>query len=613
MEKQKRHRIVFLCALVFCFISSIVSVSAEDSAMFMDTVSVRDVSSQCYFGDQLDELSKEIYDVMVQNYVTDEETGDIDADFSVPFIFDATVAGTEIVQDEAFWEAYKQIKDAISRACQAMVKDYPRVFWISSLESGWSIIPVPSKESSTGYKGVVTSYTLRPVAYTYAGADKIETFYNSVATVKEAIEAKLNKDASDYEILKAIHDYLCRELEYNYAALSGDDEYQYAHNVYTVFAGSKMVACEGYAKAFKVLCDEFGIPCILVTGYGVTDSDSDAHMWNYVEMKDEKWYAVDVTWDDQDDGIHHTYFLAGAGTQGFYGYTFSEEHILDTGFAYPVLADERYEYDTESEKQLLAGKTVAENAIQTLTASNITTEEDIIGVVQKAVGSGLAVTVDGFTKTDATARKAGSITGTVTLTLNGTKTVMVPISLEIAKGKSAKTRDHAATALRWIIFFSVCAAAYSVAELKKNVLDGETGAKEMNREWEMAIMKEVKIIAMRILERVRIPYRTYICECEESVDALQTVDVLRQPYEKVYKALMTKGDSGNCYVFVIPIAEELGIEKAAKEVGEKSLSVLYVKCIHDVTEYDSSAKALEHVIVSGGQIGTQVELESEDL
>lgn len=613
MKKQKRQRIVFLCALVYCFISSIVPVSAGDSAMFMDTVSGRDVSSQCYFGDQLDELSKEIYDVMVQNYVMNEETGDIEADFSDPFTFDATVEGTEIVQDEAFWEAYEQIKDAISKACQAMVKDYPEMFWISSLESGWSIIPVPSKESSTGYKGIVTSYTLRPVAYTYAGMDKIETFHNSVAKVKEAIEAKLNEDASDYDILKAVHDYLCAELEYNYAARSGGDEYQYAHNVYTVFAGSKMVACEGYAKAFKVLCDEFGIPCILVTGYGVTDSDSEAHMWNYVEMKDEKWYAVDVTWDDQDDGIHHTYFLAGAGTQGFYGYTFSEEHIADYSFDFPALADVRYEYDAEGEKQLADGKTVAENAIQTLTASNITTEEDIIGVVQKAVGSGLAVTMDGFTKTEATARKAGSITGTVTLTLNGTKTVMVPVSLEIANGRSAKTGDHAATALRWIIFLSVCAAAYSVFELRKNVLDGGAGTKETSGEWEMAIMKEIKIIATRILERVRIPCRTYICECEESVDAIQTADVLRQPYEKVYKALMTKGDSGNCYVFVIPIAEELDIEKAAKEIGEKSLSILYVKTVHDMAEYGSSAKALEHVIVSGGQIGTQVELESEDL
>lgn len=528
MKKQKRQRLVFLCALVFCFISSIVPVRAGDSAMFMETDSVRDVSVQCYFGDQLDELSKEIYDAMVQNYVMNEETSDIEADFSVPFTFDATVEGAEIVQDEAFGEAYVQIKNAISRACQAMVKDYPEMFWLSSLESGWSIIPVPSKESSTGYKGIVTSYTLRPVAYTYAGTDKIETFYNSVATVKEAVEAKFGEDASDYEILKAAHDYLCAELEYNYAARSGGDEYQYSHNVYTVFAGSKMVACEGYAKAFKVLCDEFGIPCILVAGYGVTDSDSEAHMWNYVKMGDGKWYAVDVTWDDQDDGIHHTYFLAGAGTQGFYGYTFSEEHIPEFNFDFPALADARYEYDAEGEKQLAAGKSVAENAIKTLEASDITTEEDIIGVVQKAVGSGLAVTVDGFSKTEATAGEDGSITGTVTLTLNGTKAVTVPVSLEIVNEKSAKTGDHAATALRWIIFFSVCAAIYSVAELKKNVLDGETGAKETSKEREMVIMKEIKIIATRIFECVKIPYKTYFCASEKSVDTGETTDELER-------------------------------------------------------------------------------------
>lgn len=469
MKKQKGQIIAFLCALIICFTNNIVPVRAEDSAVFEETLPVRNSSFQCCFGDQLDGLSKEIYDVMVQNYVTDEETGEIEVDFRVPFTFDATVVDRKAVQNGAFWDSYEQIKETITRAYQALMKDYPEVFWISSLKSAWSIMPVPSGDSSTGYKGTVTGCTLSPVAYTYAGVNKMVIFHNSVAAVREAVEAKLSRDASDYEILKAVHDYLCGELEYNYAALLGGDEYQYANNVYTAFAGNKKVTCEGYARAFKVLCDEFGIPCILVTGYGVTDSGSEAHMWNCVKMEDGKWYAVDVTWDDRKDGICDTHFLAGEGTQGLYGYTFSEEHILDTGFAYPALADTEYEYDAESVKTLFAGKTAAQNAVKTLTASNSTTDEDIIGAVQEAVGSGLDVTVDDFTKTDATESATGSITGTVILTLNGTKTAVVPVYLEIARMKSTKARDHAATALELVILLSVCAAAYSVAELRKTV------------------------------------------------------------------------------------------------------------------------------------------------
>lgn len=147
----------------------------------------------------------------------------------------------------------------------------------------------------------------------------------------------------------------------------------------------------------------------------------------------------------------------------------------------------------------------------------------------------------------------------------------------------------------------------------------------------MAKNKEIKTNAMRILDRMKISYRAYTYECEEFVDALQIADMLQLPYEKVYKTLVTTGGSGNFYVFVIPIAEELDLKKAAKEVGEKALSMLHVKDIHDVTGYvrggctavgmkksyvtriDSSAKVLEYMIVSGGRIGTQLELKPEDL
>lgn len=143
--------------------------------------------------------------------------------------------------------------------------------------------------------------------------------------------------------------------------------------------------------------------------------------------------------------------------------------------------------------------------------------------------------------------------------------------------------------------------------------------------------KEIKTNAMRILEREKIPYTQYTYECEEFVDALQVADMLSLPYEKVYKTLVTVGDSRNYYVFVIPIAEELDMKKAAKSVGEKAVSMIHVKEINGVTGYvrggctavgmkkqyvtriDKSAEALETVIVSGGRLGSQIELKPGDL
>lgn len=140
-----------------------------------------------------------------------------------------------------------------------------------------------------------------------------------------------------------------------------------------------------------------------------------------------------------------------------------------------------------------------------------------------------------------------------------------------------------------------------------------------------------KTNAMRILDTKKIPYTTYTYECDEFIDAIQIADMLGLPHEKVYKTLVTQGASKNYYVFVIPIAEELDMKKAAKSVGEKSVSMLHVKDINAVTGYirggctaigmkkqyvtriDKSAQTLDRLIVSGGKLGMQLELTPQDL
>lgn len=147
----------------------------------------------------------------------------------------------------------------------------------------------------------------------------------------------------------------------------------------------------------------------------------------------------------------------------------------------------------------------------------------------------------------------------------------------------------------------------------------------------MAKQKEMKTNAMRILESMKIPYLQYTYQCDEFTDGIQIADMLGLPYEKVYKTLVTMGNSRNYFVFVIPIAEELDLKAAAKSVGEKSVEMIHVRDINGVTGYirggctavgmkkqyvtriDSSAAALEKMIVSGGRIGIQLELSPADL
>ena len=136
---------------------------------------------------------------------------------------------------------------------------------------------------------------------------------------------------------------------------------------------------------------------------------------------------------------------------------------------------------------------------------------------------------------------------------------------------------------------------------------------------------------MRILESMKIPFIHYTYECDEFVDGIQVADMLGLPHEKVYKTLVTVGNSKNYFVFVIPIAEELDLKKAAKSVGEKNVEIIHVKDINAITGYirggctaigmkkqfvtrvDESAILLETMIVSGGRIGSQIELAPDDL
>lgn len=143
--------------------------------------------------------------------------------------------------------------------------------------------------------------------------------------------------------------------------------------------------------------------------------------------------------------------------------------------------------------------------------------------------------------------------------------------------------------------------------------------------------KEVKTNAMRILERMKIPYEYETYECDEFTDGIAVADMLGYPHELVYKTLVTVAKSGGYYVFVIPIEEEIDFKKAARVVGEKSLEMLHLKDLTKVTGYvrggctsvgmkkayptviQESAESLPQMYVSGGKIGMQIRLAPQDL
>ena len=143
--------------------------------------------------------------------------------------------------------------------------------------------------------------------------------------------------------------------------------------------------------------------------------------------------------------------------------------------------------------------------------------------------------------------------------------------------------------------------------------------------------KEVKTNAMRILEKLKIPFEVKTYECDEFVDGMHIADQLGQPYEQSFKTLVMQGKSKEYYVFVLPVDKEVDLKKAAHVVGEKSLAMVHVKDIQAVTGYirggctsigmkkkyptfiDETAILFDEIAVSAGMRGEQIILNPEDL
>ena len=149
---------------------------------------------------------------------------------------------------------------------------------------------------------------------------------------------------SDYDKVLKAHDWLVDNVEYDTTL---NDSYIY--NLYGALVSRKAV-CEGYAEAFKYLMDYAGVPCILVVGSATnSNGDTENHEWNYVKIN-EKWYAVDCTWDDPiitgngkiTNNIKYKYFLKGADTINKNHYPNGKITNQGKEFVYPTLSETSY-------------------------------------------------------------------------------------------------------------------------------------------------------------------------------------------------------------------------------------------------------------------------------
>lgn len=210
----------------------------------------------------------------------------------------------------------------------ALLTDCPyELFWFNKVK-GWRYEYLQSGGTVTNIRfvmPVIQAYALdgpEPgTAYTnQSDAAKIRAANSALQNAQAVV--RQNSGKSDYEKLAAYKDYICSQVSYNRTAADTKD-YPYGDPWQMVYVfdnnPSTNVVCEGYAKAFKYLCDlssfSSNIECYLANG----TADGGDHMWNLVRV-DGRSYLVDVTFLDT-GGQSSDWFLAGAPNATGDGFT----------------------------------------------------------------------------------------------------------------------------------------------------------------------------------------------------------------------------------------------------------------------------------------------------
>lgn len=142
----------------------------------------------------------------------------------------------------------------------------------------------------------------------------------SVNADKEAdriISNIISDDMSEYERVKAIHDWIVINVQYDYAGLQNNTVAETAYNADGALR-YKLAVCQGYAEAFQLLCAKAGVQAQMMYGEAGNNIDGwQSHAWNVVRINGE-WYQIDCTWDDPlvngvivtgRDNLSYTYFL----------------------------------------------------------------------------------------------------------------------------------------------------------------------------------------------------------------------------------------------------------------------------------------------------------------
>lgn len=155
------------------------------------------------------------------------------------------------------------------------------------------------------------------IGYRYS-IDEINVIEKQVAQKCQPIINATSQESSLSKKEKILHDYLIKNIKYAVGDLSSPK----LHNIVGALVDG-MAVCEGYAKAFKYLCELNDILCLVVAGNAINNISKlkEPHSWNIVKLGSYGCCHVDVTWDS-------CFYHSGASRYVFFNQT-DQDMIVD--------------------------------------------------------------------------------------------------------------------------------------------------------------------------------------------------------------------------------------------------------------------------------------------
>ena len=253
-----------------------------------------------YYYSQLDEYGKIIYAGLYSNK-ENLKSGNYKIDFGTKFNDLLNEANGENKLSIAFQSAW----DAFSYDnVDVFYIDVSKVLLITESKTSWGKTTYNVK-IGTGD----TDYLIKSLR----NKEQVDNAEKYIEDISNKIVSALSS-YSNYKKVKYLHNWIIDNMEYDTSSEKED-----TRNIYGALK-NRVIVCEGYAKLFKYILDKMQIPCVIVSGEATNSvGKTELHAWNYVFI-DNKWYAVDVTWDDPliegggklTDENRYRYFLKGA-------------------------------------------------------------------------------------------------------------------------------------------------------------------------------------------------------------------------------------------------------------------------------------------------------------